>query len=353
MSIFSKLMKKKGLIVGPLLIAFMAIMPFAEFELPGIFPGPSSNPGTLQVLALALLIGSLALSYHLLLGVAGLLSFGHALYFALGTYGLAILLRQTELSLLPAMLAVGVIALVVATVLGRISLQVSGIAFAMVTLAFAQAGSVLIRRNSEITNGEEGLSINTTNVPDFLIGVVNTKNLFWLALVIATVSFLLVTWFERSRAGHVVAATRENEMRVRVLGIRPNRVKILAVVSAGMIATVAGMVYFVLQSTASPANISADLTLTLLVIVVLGGVGSRWGALIGGVVYMILDQRLTSLARAPELKELPDFLYIPLSEPLFILGSIFILVVLFLPGGFAGLAKRFRTGRRAKLKELA
>ncbi len=353
MNFLSEIFKRRGLIVGPLLVAAMAVLPLIDFELPGIFPGPSSNPGTLQILALALLIGSLALSYHLLLGVAGLLSFGHALYFAIGTYGLAILLRQTDIALLPAMLIVGLVGLVVAAVLGRISLQVSGIAFAMVTLAFAQAGSVLIRRNSEITNGEEGLPINTANVPDYLVGVVNTKNLFWLALVIAVIAFLLVTWFEKSRAGHVVAATRENELRVRVLGIRPTRVKILAVVSAGVIATVAGMVYFVLQSTASPANISADLTLTLLVIVVLGGVGSRWGALIGGVIYMILDQRLTSLARAPELKELPEFLYIPLSEPLFLLGSIFILVVLFLPGGFAGLAKRFRTGKRAKLKELA
>lgn len=337
--------KYRSWIVGVALIVFMATMPFSPLEIPGIFPGPASSAGTLQVLALALLIGSLALSYHLLLGVAGLLSFGHALYFAIGTYGLGILLRETDLSLLPAMLIVFVIGIAVAHILGKISLQVSGIAFAMVTLAFAQAGSVLIRRNSQITNGEEGLPLNTTNVPSFLVGVINTQNLFWLALVIAIVSFLLVTWFEMSRAGHVVAATRENELRVRVLGIRPKKVKILAVVSAGVIATVAGMVYFVLQSTASPANISADLTLTLLVIVVLGGVGSRWGALIGGVIYMLLDQRLTAIARTPEIRELPDILRIPLSEPLFILGTLFILVVLFLPGGFAGFAKRIRQPR--------
>lgn len=332
--------KYRDWIVGLGLVLFLATMPFSSLEIPGIFPGAASSPGTLQVLALALLIGSLALSYHLLLGVAGLLSFGHALYFAIGTYGLAILLQQTDLGLLPAMLLVFIIGIAVAHVLGRISLQVSGIAFAMVTLAFAQAGTVLIRRNSQITNGEEGLSLNTTNVPSFLVGVVNTQNLFWLALVIAVVSFVLVTWFEASRAGHVVAATRENELRVRVLGIKPKKVKILAVVSAGAIATVSGMVYFVLQSTASPGNISADLTLTLLVIVVLGGVGSRWGALIGGIVYMILDQRLTAIARTPEIRDLPDFLRIPLSEPLFILGTLFILVVLFLPGGFAGFAKR-------------
>ncbi|HEU4806953.1 MAG TPA: branched-chain amino acid ABC transporter permease, partial [Homoserinimonas sp.] len=83
-----------------------------------------------------------------------------------------------------------------------------------------------------------------------------------------------------------------------------------------------------------------DFTLTILVIVVLGGVGSRWGAAVGGIVYTILDQRLTTLASSDVIEGLPAVLRIPLSEPLFILGTLFILVVLFLPGGLAGLARR-------------
>jgi ABC-type branched-subunit amino acid transport system permease subunit len=130
-----------------------------------------------------------------------------------------------------------------------------------------------------------------------------------------------------------------------VIGIRPYFVKLLTFVVAGVLATIVGMAYLLLQSSATQKIITADFTLTLLVIVVLGGVGYRWGAVIGGVVYTLLDQRLTVLAGSEAIAGLPDFLRIPLSEPLFILGTLFILVVLFLPGGIAGLAKRVTRGR--------
>jgi branched-chain amino acid transport system permease protein len=97
-----------------------------------------------------------------------------------------------------------------------------------------------------------------------------------------------------------------------------------------------GMVYLLLQSGAVPRAVSSDFTITLLVMVVLGGVGSRWGAVAGGIFYTLLDQRLTALANSEAVAGLPDVLRIPLSEPLFILGTLFILVVLFLPGGITG-----------------
>ena len=80
--------------------------------------------------------------------------------------------------------------------------------------------------------------------------------------------------------------------------------------------------------------------------VVLGGVGFRWGAIVGGVLYTLLDQRLTVLAGSDVIAGLPDVLRVPLSEPLFILGVLFILVVLFLPGGIAGIPQRIRSGRK-------
>lgn len=326
--------------VGGALVLLFALLPLLDISVPGVLPGPTYTPGSLQLLAFALIFASLALSYHLLFGVAGLLSFGHALYFAAGAYGLGIVLRDTELSLLPAMGLVLLCAIVVAAALGALSLRVTGIAFAMVTLAFAQAGSVLVRRNPAITNGEEGLPLRVTNVPPELIGVLNTRNVYWVALALVVVVFLIVAWFERSRAGHVVAATRENELRVRVLGMKPFTVKLMTVVLAGTLAALIGMVYFVLQSGVTPAVTSADFTLTILVIVVLGGVGSRWGAVVGGIIYVLLEQRLTALSRSDAIADLPDILRVPLSEPLFILGTLFILVVLLLPGGLAGVARR-------------
>lgn len=329
------------------LVAFVAVLPLLNIVVPGVLPGATYTPGTLQVLAIALIFAALALSYHVLFGVTGLLSFGHALYFAIGAYGLGIVLEYTGAGLLPAIGLTLLVALVAATLLGAISLRVSGISFAMVTLAFAQAGSVLIRRNAAVTGGEEGFSLPTEHVPDFLIGVFNVRNLFWIALGLLVVVFLVVRWFERSRAGHVAAAIRENELRVRVLGLPPFPAKLVAVVLGSVLAAVTGMLYLLLQSGVTPGAISADFTLTILVIVVLGGVGSRWGAVIGGIVYTLLDQRLTALAGSDAIDALPPILRIPLSEPLFLLGTLFILVVLFLPGGIVGLASRLG-GRRTE-----
>ena len=99
-----------------------------------------------------------------------------------------------------------------------------------------------------------------------------------------------------------------------------------------------------LQSGTTPRVTSADFTLTLLVIVVLGGVGFHWGAIVGGLVYTLLDKRLSDLASSDLIASLPAVLRIPLSEPIFILGSIFVLIVMFLPGGIAGIAHRVRSG---------
>lgn len=342
--------------IGAALVVFTAVLPLLNISVPGILPGATYTAGTLQLLAYAMLISALALSYRIIFGVGGMLSFGHALYFAAGAYGLGITLDFLAPVPLPSpvifllALAITVLfAFILSTLTGALALRVGGISFAMVTLAFAQAGSVLIRRNpGRTTGGDEGLALDITHVPEYLVGVVNTRNLYWVALLILVTAYLVALWLEKSRAGHVAAAGRENELRVRVLGLRPYLVKLLVFTVAGVLAAIAGMGYLLLQSTASPRIASADFTLTLLVIVVLGGIGMRWGAIVGGMVYTLLDQRLTALASSRTVDALPDILRIPLSEPLFILGTLFILVVMFFPGGIAGVSKRF-TGRKRRV----
>ncbi|HHU11201.1 MAG TPA: branched-chain amino acid ABC transporter permease [Intrasporangiaceae bacterium] len=341
---------KSGL--AALLVVFAALLPRLNISVPGVLPGPTYTPGTLQVLAYAFLIAALALSYHLVFGLAGLLSFGHALFFGAGAYGLAMILKQ----LLPAemssgtalLIAIGltlVFAFILASAVGALALRVSGITFAMVTLACAQAMNVLVRRNTGgLTGGEEGVSITSSMVPSFLIGVRNSANLYWIALAILVVVYLATLWVERSRVGHVAAAARENELRVRVLGLRPYTVRLFVFTAAGMLAAIAGMGMVLLQSGTTPRVTSADFTLTILVIVVLGGVGFRWGAIVGGLVYTLLDKRLSDLASASFIDSLPSVLRIPLSEPVFILGMVFVLVVMFVPGGIAGITDRVRRG---------
>ncbi|WP_098470479.1 branched-chain amino acid ABC transporter permease [Serinibacter salmoneus] len=342
-----------GPALGAGLVVLIACLPLLNISVPGLLPTPTYQPGAMAVMSLAMVFAALALSYNMLLGTAGMLSFGHALYFGAGAYGLGIILANTGLPLILAVVLSLIGGLAIAAVTGGIAMRVSGIPFAMVTLAFAQAGSVLVRRNSGVTGGEEGLSLTTDNVPSFLIGVVNTRNMYWITLAVLVVVYLVALWIDRSRLGHLARATRENELRVQVLGLQPNRAKLAIFVIAALCASLAGVTYMLLQSGTVPRAVSADLTITILVMVVLGGVGFRWGAIIGGVLYTILDQRLTFLAGSEAIASLPAVLRIPLSEPLFILGVLFILVVMFLPGGIAGTVdslirrRRLRAGRRA------
>lgn len=340
-------------VVGGVLVTVMALLPLLNLSVPGILPGPTYTPGTLALLSLCMVFATLALSYNLLLGSAGMLSFGHALYFGAGAYGLGILLRAFELPLWEGVFVAVIGGMVIALITGAVAMRVNGIPFAMVTLAFAQAGSVLVRRNQAITGGEEGLGLNTAGVPAWLVGVINTRNLYWFALVVLVLVYLIVLWVDKSRLGHLVAATRENELRVQVLGLRPARAKLIVFVIAALCASLAGIAYLLLQSGTQPSAVGADLTITVLVMVVLGGVGFRWGAIVGGVLYTILDQRLTVLARSEGIQSLPDFLRIPLSEPLFLLGVLFILVVIFLPGGIAGTVDSLRRRRRGTVSAAA
>ncbi|PZU27381.1 MAG: branched-chain amino acid ABC transporter permease, partial [Microbacterium sp.] len=300
------------------------------------------------LLSLCMVYAALALSYSLLLGTSGMLSFGHALYFGAGAYGLGLVLKLLQVPLalgIPLSLLGG---LVIAAFTGSVAMRVSGIPFAMVTLAFAQAGSVLVRRNQQVTGGEEGLRLPVELVPDWLVGVVNTRNLYWVCLAALVVIYLVVLWVDRSRLGHLAQATRENELRVQVLGLRPYSAKLIVFVVAALCASLAGIAYMLLQSGTQPSSVGADLTITVLVMVVLGGVGFRWGAIVGGVLYTILDQRLKVLARSEWIDALPGWLHIPLSEPLFLLGVLFILVVMFLPGGIAGTVDAWVRRRRGE-----
>lgn len=322
------------------LVVVLALLPLSALSVPWVLPGMFASPGTLQVLAVCLVFAALALSYDLLYGFTGLLSFGHALYFAVGVYTTAIAMTRWHWGVVPAVLLALAAGLVVALVAGAVSLRVNGIAFAMVTLAFAQAGSVLVVQDPiGVTGGEQGLGLDVARLPGALVGVANTRNLYWLALALAVVVYLVVRVVTTSPAGHVWAAIRENELRTSVLGLRTYTFKLLAFVIGSFLATLCGVVYVVLVGGATVGVTTADFTLSLLVMVVLGGSGVRWGAMLGGFCYMLLDQRLGDLAGSDVIGSLPSVLGVPLSQPLFLLGALFVLIVLFLPGGIASLVR--------------
>src|SRR5262245_31064764 len=156
-------------------IVVLAALPYSTLRLPGVLPGAVNSPGSLQLLAVCLLFAGFALSYDLLFGRTGLLSFGHALYVAVGSYTVNIAATRFGWSFAAALALAAVVGLVLPALLGALALRVGGIAFAMVTLAFAQVGSILVLSDpARLTGGEEGLSLDADRMPAMFVGVVNT-----------------------------------------------------------------------------------------------------------------------------------------------------------------------------------
>ncbi len=316
--------------------AIMAVLPFAG-------DNPLSKAGLQQTLAVAFLYGALALTYDLLFGFTGLLSFGHALYFASGIYVTAILVNEFKINFFLSALISILFTAILAVLTGAASLRTTGITFAMVTLAFGQAGHVVISRDfGGYTNGENGLPVDADGLPGFFIGVVNTKFLYLLALGILVFIYLAAWWITESSAGRVFAALRDNEQRVSVLGLNPNRFKLLSFVLSAAMAALVGAAMLVVSGSASPRYAAADVTIALLLMVILGGPVTRWGAVLGGILYSVLSTRLNVLSQSSAFDSLPSFISGPLSEPAFTLGLIFVLIVMFAPGGISGAYYRAR-----------
>ena len=331
------------------LLAVFAVVPLLSLDLPILFGGPLDSPGTLGLLALCLTFAGVALTYDLLFGFTGLLSFGHALYFALGVYLTTIALTKWEWGFAPALLVVAVA--------GHPRPARARRDQPPRRRDRLRDGDARVRAGRPGARAEEPgrahrrrggarAQLRVDSRTRF-VGVLNTKHLYWLALGYAAVVFLIVRWAVNSSPGHVLQAIRENERRVEVIGLQPFRFKLLAFVLASFLATAGGVVWLLVLGTgASPQVTTASFTLTLLVMVVIGGAGTRYGALLGGFLYTLADQRLGTLAGSSRIDDLPTVLSTPLSEPLFILGTLFILLVFFVPGGLASIGPRVKRMRR-------
>lgn len=328
----------------------LALLPFAGWHIPWILPGPVdilNSTGTLAPLAICFVFAGVAVGYDLMFGYTGLLSLGQALFFGIGAYVFTITVTDWNWPFFPAVAATLSVALIVAILTGAVALRVPGIAFAMVTLAFAQAFYFVIETNPHnLTGGDSGLSLNDTRLPFFAQGAVsNTPNLYWVALTFLFVSTVVVWMVTSSETGHLFVAIRENERRLEVLGVRTYRYKLLSVVISSVIAAGGGIVYVLLIGTVLPNSVAATtVSISILIMVVLGGPGTRWGALGGAIVYEYLQQYLNKVSSEPSFANLPAVLRVPLSQPQFLLGALFIAFVIFVPGGLAGVYYR----RKAK-----
>jgi branched-chain amino acid transport system permease protein len=285
-----------------------------------------------------------ALTYDLVFGFTGLISFGQALFVGAGGYALAVDVTQYHAPLWVAFIAAMLTGIVLAAVTGALALRTRGVYFAMVTLAFAQGAFTLADSGVGNTNGETGLSVSAT--PAWLTAPGNEAHFYYVALAVLVVGFLVLRLFVLSPAGRVWQAIRENEQRARMIGYRPFLYALMAYVIAGAVCSMAGALYAVYVGNVSTSLFSADVTIQLLLMVIIGGAGSLWGAIVGAALIRYLNHYLNVLSSSTWVTTGPNWLHQTLGQPLLVFGVIYLLLVVFFPQGIAGLTQgRLHLGR--------
>ena len=159
--------------------------------------------------------------------------------------------------------------------------------------------------------------------------------MYWTAFVLLVLIYAFTKWIMKTQTGRIWQATRENALRVEVLGFNVYVYRLLAAGVASTLASVCGVAYAIVMGGADPSITVILFSLSLILMVVLGGRGLIWGAVIGGVLYSYLDLRMPALSGSQAIADLPAAARIPLEQPQFILGALFVVVIIFLPGGIA------------------
>lgn len=276
-----------------------------------------------QGMIIQMLIWSIfAMSYDLLLGYTGILSFGHAMFFGTGGYVIAILLgKNFNWDLAPALLAVLGLAFLQSLIFGVLSLRVKGVYLAMVTLAFAEMFFILAGAGDfrEYTGADDG--VHGFPIPAFLSPTHFRTRFYFLTLILFVIVFAITRRLVNSPTGRVMVAIRENENRAAMIGYQTFWFKLIAFTAAGTFAALAGSLFALYNASVTPALLSSARTIDVLAMTIIGGVGTLVGPIIGAGIIQLLGYWLERWFG-------PSWTLI--------YGMIFMLIVIFLPHGIVG-----------------
>ncbi|MBI2750898.1 MAG: branched-chain amino acid ABC transporter permease [Burkholderiales bacterium] len=340
-------------VLAVVLVAILAGLAFAPF----VFPGTRSLNVAAKVAVFVLLVAS----YDLLLGYTGIVSFAHTMFFGIGGYGVGIAMAKLgagwgslALGVALALLASAMLAFAI----GLLSLRVRAIFFAMITLAVASFFQILASQLSWLTGGEDGL---TFKLPELLLpatrfleapilGVEVNGRLasYYLVFFAALASFLVLLRIVNSPFGRVLLSIRENEFRSEALGYRTVTYRTVANCIGALGATLAGALYAIwLRYTGPDTTLSFNIMIDILLMVVIGGMGTLYGAAIGATIFVIAQNYLQDIMKlasdaAQGVPLLPNLLH-P-DRWLLWLGVLFILCVYYFPYGIVG-RMRMRAAR--------
>jgi len=279
----------------------------------------------LSLLTDLLIFGLFALSLDLIMGYTGLVSFGHAAYFGLGAYGSALVLIHFGQPVPVALLAGALLAGVVAVPVGWFSTRATGIYFAMLTLAFAQLLYTVAYKWRDLTGGSDGIA----GVPKTALfwggpSLASPRAFYFLVAACVLLSLTACYALVRSPFGRAIQAIRENERRFTSLGRDPRPFKLVVFVIAAMFAGLAGALFAPFRGFASPEVMFWVFSGQGLMMVIMGGIGTLVGPVVGAMAFILIQEILSSYTE----------------HWMIFTGAVFVLMVMFLPGGLVGTARR-------------
>lgn len=313
-----------GVLAG---FVLMLLFPFIVAAIDGHPPSSVLNNETgnakfMQGLMIEVFILAIyALSYDLILGITGLLSFGHAMFFAVGAYLTGIAFKNFQWGIGPTILALFIAGIVQALLFGLVLPRVKGITFALVTLGFASVFEIIVKSNEMVEYTGADVGLQGVVVPDWL----NTSNerftLYVVVLVFTLLVYLIYKRFVDSPTGRVCIATRENEGRALMLGYNTFYFKLAALTVSSITAAFAGFFHTIHHPIVSPSVAGLGWTVAALLIILIGGIGTLSGALVGAAVFRLLQFYLDRWFG---------------ENASFLLGLVYVLLVMFLPFGIVG-----------------
>ncbi|MBI4254992.1 MAG: branched-chain amino acid ABC transporter permease [Candidatus Rokubacteria bacterium] len=275
-----------------------------------------------------LIWGLLAMSSDILIGYTGMVSFGHSVFFGIGMYGAAAALLTVRppnlwLALLYGLVAAALVAVFVA----YFSTRLRDIYFAITTLVFSQIFYVIIFTWTEVTGGENGLTFRqpSLSIPGVPSAAFTPVTLHWFVLGVVTLSYLLLRRVTQSPFGMVLQSIRENEPRTRAIGYHVERYKIVAVMLSGLVAGLAGVLYAIQNKFVAPDFVFFVVSGEVVIFNVMGGMGTLVGPVAGAAFFLLLREGLSRFWT--------EYYLIPV-------GIIFTLMVIWIPQGLLGFAKR-------------
>jgi branched-chain amino acid transport system permease protein len=305
-----------------IIAAFLFLLPFVY-----------ESRNMLILLTQIFVFAILAMSYDLLLGFTGIVSFGHAMFFGIGAYSIGIFMKRFEPTMLHfiyAVLATILITAIVSFIVGLLTLRLKSHFYAMLTMALAGLFLVLAEKWRTLTFGNDGF---TFRVPELFI---DRTNFYIICLAAMIATFMILKRFTNSPLGRVLQAIRENEQRTESLGYQVLHYKIAASVVSGVLAGIAGMFYAMSLRYVNTSVFAMDITLDALLMTIIGGVGTLVGAIIGAGLIEFAHDGLTELAKEHWIFE----------RWIIFFGIIYILVVIFFPLGIVGTLRKFTWKRK-------